>query len=380
LGIAVAAGLLWCCGGGQAAASGVSTTPAGSIQTNGTVYAIAVSGTTAYIGGSFTEVRPAGAAAGSASQVARKNLAAVSLTTGKVLSWHGAASAAVRAIAVSATGVYIGGDFTASSGSPAAHVAELNRSSGARVTGFIARANAQVAALALHNSTLFMGGQFTAADHTARAHVAAVNAISGKLVPGWVASASSEVRAMTMSADGTKLIVGGQFTAVNGHSQASIAALDPGTGGLLSWGGSSAGLPVIALTADASGVYAGTGGSGGTLQAFSPSTGALLWQDGANGDVQAVSVAGGVVYAGGHFSRYCGPGTGAETCPGSSVARLKLFSVDEPTGATLEPWAPNPNSVMGVYALRYGDSSLTAGGSFTKVAGRAQQGFAIFRG
>ena len=378
----MAVGLLWCCAGAQAAATGMSASPIGSVQTNGTVYAIAVYGTAAYIGGSFTEVRPAGAAAGARGQVARKNVAAVSLTTGKVLAWNGAAGAAVRAIAVSATGVYIGGDFTRSGGFAANYVAELNRGTGARVLGFGARASAQVAALQLHGSTLFMGGQFTAADHMNRGHLVAVNAISGKLVAGWNGSANSEVRAMTMSADGTKLIVGGQFTVVDGKSQASIAALSPTTGGLVSWGNgnSSSAFPVIALAADASGIYAGTGGTGGTLQAFNPGTGALMWQDGANGDVQAVAVTGGVVYAGGHFKMYCGPGPGAETCPGTPVARLKLFAVDEPTGATLEPWAPNPNSVLGVYALRVGDSTLTTGGDFTKVAGRAQQGFAAFRG
>jgi len=378
-GIAVTVGLLWC-SAAQAAGGVVSPTPFGSLQTNGTVYAIAVSGTTAYIGGSFSKVRPAGAAAGASSEVARKNLAAVSLTTGKVLAWNGAANAPVRAIAVSSTGVYIGGDFTASDGIPASYVAELNRTTGARVTAFGGRANAPVGALLLDGSTLFMGGRFTASDHTARNHLSAVDATTGKLVPGWLAGANSEVRAMTMSADGSKLIIGGPFSAVDGKSQASIAAVSPVSGALMAWGGSSSTLPVIALTADASGVYAGTGGPGGTLQAFDPSTGALMWEDGANGDVQAVAVAGGVVYAGGHFKTYCGPGVGAETCPGSSVARLKLFAVDEPTGATLQSWAPNPDSVLGVYALTYGDSTLTAGGAFTRVAGRAQQGFAMFRG
>jgi outer membrane protein assembly factor BamB len=378
-GIAVAAGLLWC-SAAQAAGGAVSATPFGSLQTNGTVYAIAVSGATAYIGGSFSEVRPAGTGAGASGEVARKNLAAVSLTTGKVLAWEGAANAPVRAIAVSSTGVYIGGDFTASDGIAANYLAELNRTTGARVTAFGGRANAQVAALELDGSTLFMGGQFTASDHTDRNHLSAVNATTGKLVPGWVASTNSEVRAMTMSADGSKLIIGGQFTAVDTKSQVSIAAISPASGALITWGGSSSTLPVIALAADGSGVYAGTGGAGGTLQAFDPSTGALMWEDGANGDVQAVAVAGGMVYAGGHFKSYCGPGPGAETCPGSSVARLKLFAVDEPTGASLQSWAPNPNSVLGVYALTYGDSTLTAGGAFTKVAGRAQQGFAMFRG
>ena len=86
LGLALAA-CAWAALGGQAQAAIVGATPSPSWQANGRVVTIAVSGTTAYLGGKFTSMRPAGAPLGTG-EVARNHVAAVDLTTGALLPWN----------------------------------------------------------------------------------------------------------------------------------------------------------------------------------------------------------------------------------------------------------------------------------------------------
>ena len=133
---------------------------------------------------------------------------------------------------------------------------------------------------------------------------------------------------------------------------------------------------VVALASDANGVYVAGAGTGGNFAAFNPSTGSMTWQGGTNGNVQAITVLNGEVYAGGHYTTYCGPQGGQHTCT-NPIARSKILAVDETTGA-LQSWAPSVNSALGVFALDGGAGYLELGGDFTKVAGTAQQGFAAF--
>ena len=123
-------------------------------------------------------------------------------------------------------------------------------------------------------------------------------------------------------------------------------------------------------------MYAAGLGGGGTFAAFNPTTGAQRWQEGTDGNVQAIAAVGGEVYAGGHYGNYCGLQSGNHTCP-APIKRLKLLAVDEMTGA-LQPWAPNVNSVLGVFSLGAANGGLVAGGDFTKISGTLQQGFARY--
>src|SRR3954451_5664591 len=101
----------WAAMAAPAQAAIVGSTPAPSWQTNGRVTTITVSGTTAYIGGKFTSLRPAGAAAGTA-EVTRNHAAAINLTTGALLPWNPNVNGLVRALLASGGNVYIGGSFT----------------------------------------------------------------------------------------------------------------------------------------------------------------------------------------------------------------------------------------------------------------------------
>jgi hypothetical protein len=360
---------------GTAFAVVVGAHPVPTWQTNGRVNTIVVSGSVAYLGGQFTSVRPAGDPPGTG-EVTRNHAAAFSLTTGALLAWNPNANSTVRAIRPVGSTVYLGGSFTTVGGHPHQRLAAVSATTGAAVAGWNASADAEVLALATHGTLLYAGGSFTHVDTAARSHLAAVTLASGSLA-GWAPSADADVKALKMTAGGTKLIAGGLFTHIGTSAQSHIAALSPATGGTFAWA-THVPYEVASLAADASGVYAGAGGGGGNFIAFNPATGAVRWQGGTNGNVQAITVTGGVVYVGGHFLTYCGPQRGAHTCA-TPTPRNKLLAVSESNGALL-PWNPGANSVLGVFALMGvpSNNDLLAGGDFTSIGQRSQQGYAQF--
>ncbi|HNB96321.1 MAG TPA: hypothetical protein PLX07_15180, partial [Microthrixaceae bacterium] len=85
-----------------------------TVQINGVVWDQVVVGNTVYATGSFTQARPAGAAAGT-NETARSNILAYNITTGNLITtWAPSLNAQGRAITASADGstIYVAGDFT----------------------------------------------------------------------------------------------------------------------------------------------------------------------------------------------------------------------------------------------------------------------------
>ena len=341
-------------------------------QTNGRVEAIQVVGSTEYVGGQFTSVRPAGDPLGTG-EVTRNRVAAFNIQTGALLPWNPNASGTVQAIAASGSTVFLGGSFTKVGGKGHQRLAAVDATTGAPITTFKPTINAEVMTLALSGSDVYAGGMFTTVNGATHDYLAALNTSTGVLDPAFTGSADAGVLASTVQAG--KLVIGGDFANVNGGSQNHIAALNPATGATLPWATHTP-YDVVALASDANGVYVAGAGTGGNFAAFNPSTGSMTWQGGTNGNVQAITVFNGEVYAGGHYTNYCGPQGGQHTCT-NPIARSKILAVDETTGA-LQSWAPSVNSALGVFALDGGAGYLELGGDFTKVAGTAQQGFAAF--
>ena len=359
---------------GSPAFAVVATVPTPTWQTNGRVNVIVIHGNRAYLGGQFTSVRPAGAPAGSG-EVTRNHVAAFNLTTGKVAQWNPNVNGTVRAIQVVGNTVYLGGSFTRVGGVGRARLASVNNGTGA-VKPWKPGANAEVLAFGWSNNVLYAGGGFTTAGGSARAHLAAFSTTTGALT-GWTPSTDDQVKAIVVTADGSRVVVGGLFSQVNGSSQSHIAAINPGAGGSLASWTTHLNYPVIDLAADTHGVYVAGAGGGGNFAGLSP-TGATMWQGGTNGNVQAIGVVGGIVYVGGHMQFYCGPQHGAHTCT-NPIARDKLLAVSASNGGLLS-WAPGADSALGVYALT-GDpntGNLFSGGDFRHTGNHAQQGFAEF--
>ncbi len=348
----------------------VSEQPVPSAQTNGRVYAIAVVGNIAYIGGQFTRVRPAGATSGG---VTRNHAAAIDLTTGAVTSWDPNVNNTIQSIAASGGNVYLGGLFTAVGGKPAQRLAAVSASTGGLV--WKATLDKQVISVTVGHGLVYAGGYFTTANGTARSHLAAFDQVTGALNAAWTPTTDLEVKALVVTADGSRVVVGGDFATLDGAPASHIGAVNATTGASVAWATHEP-YEVIDMDVDANGVYVAGGGDGGNFAKFDPSTGKMAWQGGTDGNIQAIAVLNGLVYVGGHYTRYCGL-VGSDRCT-VSTPRSKLLDVDAATG-TLQAWDPDANSVLGVFALSGGGVTLAAGGDFTRVSATGQQGFAHFQ-
>jgi hypothetical protein len=368
---------------GVAQAAVVGAKPVPSYQTNGRVNAILFFGGNMYIGGRFTSVRPAGDPAGTG-EVTRNHVAAFDAATGALLGWNPNASATVSALAASGSTVYIGGSFSTLGSSTRSRIGAVDATTGAVLSAFKAKLNASPYSLAAAGGTLYAGGNFTTADGVARSALAAFDASTGALSTTWApaaggnSSSTPTVTSIKLSPDATTAYVGGGFTTIDGATENHVAALSASTGAPVSTFTHHLPYAVVDMAVDANGVFVAGAGTGGNFADLIPATGAINWQGGTDGNVQAIAVLGGEVYVGGHYANYCGPQGGQHTCT-TPITRLKLLAVDETSGA-LTAWNPHANSTLGVFALAGSGALLGVGGDFTKIGGVAQQGFALFSG
>jgi hypothetical protein len=106
---------------------------------------------------------------------------------------------------------------------------------GNRVASFSHSLNGQgrVVTASADGSKIYVGGDFTAVDGVARGHVAAFNTATGALDPTFKANVSSEVRALATT--GTTLYIGGTYGSVNGTARKNLSAVSTSTGSLLPW-------------------------------------------------------------------------------------------------------------------------------------------------
>ncbi len=349
----------------------LSARPQTAPSFNGSVYAIAYRGSTVYVGGSFTSAVAGGRTYG------RQRLAAFDARTGALLNWSPAADRTVRALVVSGTSVYAGGDFGTVSGLRRDNLARLDAITGS-VGTFAHRVSGAPYALGVGNGRLYAGGSFTAVDGFRRDNLAAFSLAGGTLDGGWQPRADDAVHAVT--AYRSKVFLGGRFNRINQVSGAlCIAAVDGARGSVDRGFRPAVPAQVNAIAVDAAGVYAATGGQGGRAVAYS-TRGAVRWQRLFDGDAVAIATLGGVTYVGGHFDRACLTlANGAHgACTGGSVPRVKLAAITG-TGA-LTPWAPQANGVIGVRTVAVDRSrgGISAGGDFTMVNGQNRKRYAAF--
>lgn len=204
----------------------------------GSVNALVLSGRTLYAGGSFT----------SSGQTVRNRLAAFDTQgVGLESSWNPNASGTVNALALSGSTVYVGGRFTQMGGVARNRLAAVSASAGAlqswnpTVTDITDNPNVlaeEVHALELSGGTVYIGGTFywlagpqTLNDYVTqgepRLNVGAVDAATGERT-AWDLNASGRVSALAVS--GGKLFVGGGFDSVGGLERRYLAEVDLATG------------------------------------------------------------------------------------------------------------------------------------------------------
>lgn len=364
------------------------TVPDPTWGTNGRVRAILRVGNYIYLGGEFTAVRsPSG------ELVARNYLAALDAVTGEPLSWAPNPNAKVLALEASADGsrIYAGGHFNTVDGVAHQGVVALDSIVGTVDPSFNVNAYYHVKALEMSRAgdRLYLGGSFTKLTNNGetliRDRLAAVDLPANTVSAAWQPSVNETVRALRLSADGSMLYTGGDFTAAGGTARNFLAAFDPTTGALVpAFAPKVPADPLYCgagcvqdLAADTQRVYVAVGGKspGNQLLAVNAGTGAFLWRRQGDGDFQAVAVDGGRVYGGGHFDSV-----------GRNYNLRKFIAVNAGNGYNIRGYtAPSfTGGYFGPFAITVFDGGVSAldklyvGGDFTEVSGKTQYNFAQF--
>ncbi len=307
-----------------ALAATYNPTPAFSWVPNGTVYAMAESGNTVYLGGSFTSLTDPS----TGTTVTRNRLAALDATTGVPLPWDPNADSTVRALTVNPSSgvVYAGGSFLNIGGASATRLSALDPVTGVQLPGFSASAIATVRDLLVFGSGLYVAGDFATMDSHPRFGLAEVDAATGGLLPFVAHVSGGKVHALALDAASHTLVVGGTFTAVGGVNHFALASISADTGAATSWtpAGLCSGCQVLDVAVDSGNAFVATAGPGGHTAAYSLAANAIKWSKASDGDCQAIAVSGNVVYVGGHF----GPNFAGAT-------RHQLAALDELSGTLL---------------------------------------------
>ncbi len=297
---------------------------------NKEVSAVAVSGTTVYLGGTFTKVGVGEPTRDRIAAICATNNCEAAVEAAHATKWAPNPNAAVDAIAVSGSTVYAAGAFTTIVGSTRDYVASLNTSGTAALNSWNPNANATVDALALYSSTVFFGGTFSSIGGQPRTDLAAIcatNSCEGSVEAGhataWAANPNNEVNALALS--GSTLYVGGKFTkiGVGESARERIAAI---------------------CTAN---------NCEGTVEAAH----ATAWAPNASAEVNTIALSGSTVYVGGTFTTI---GVGAPT-----RERIAAICATNGCEGTVEAghataWAPNASNTVDTIAVS--GSTLYVGG------------------
>ncbi|MGY1693094.1 LamG-like jellyroll fold domain-containing protein, partial [Geodermatophilus sp. SYSU D01105] len=397
----------------------VTADPLPTVQINGVAWSQVVVGTTVYVAGSFDRARPAGAAPGT-QEVVRNNLLAYDIRTGELIpSFAPSLNAQALVVTASPDGsrIYVGGDFTQADGQARSHIAAYSTATGQLVSDFRPAFNSQVTTLAATTNRVYAGGWFTAVGSTARRNLAAVAASNGALVswapvpgPGNVTSPATSVTALTVTNNGTQVVVGGRFGTLNGVASVGIGALDATSGATRSFAigrmltNQGTGSAVYSLTNDGTHVY-GTAynfQSQGNLEGSFKVTangGQLVWANDCRGDTYSSFVSRGVLYQATHAHNCDQIGSFPEQNPRvNQFATALTLAATGTVGTrtmnnanfagkpapTVLPWFPTfySGSYTGQFQAGWSVSGnndyVVYGGEFPGVNGSEQQGLVRF--
>ncbi|MFL5767973.1 MAG: hypothetical protein ACJ758_09060 [Actinomycetota bacterium] len=342
--VVVAACLVIVALAGSTASATIHTSPERGVWgANGRVWAIRRIGGVIYLGGEFT------AAVGPSGQhVARAHLMAVNASTGRLTAWNPGANGIVYAMAAYHDTLIAGGTFTRVHGQVRNRVVGIRKDG--TLTGLRVNAGALVRSLSVSGSTLYLGGRFGQVNNQHRTHIAAVNIPSGGHLTPWHPSVNRAVRVIRALPTG-QLIIGGVFTAVNGHPERYLAIFRS-NGTLGDWAVHPDPDRWVEDIAQHEGmIVVAEAGQGGRVQVFN-SSGHELWRVFCNGDVQAVSIADKKVIVGGHFLT-------VDLKPAPRLAALTF------QGNLVTSWHPLPNKP--VWTIRGSAKNVYVGGEFSKI-------------
>jgi len=324
------------------------------------VSALAISGSTVYVGGQFTGIGGA----------ERHNIGALDATTGLATTWNPSAGGGVYALAISGSSVYAGGRFESLGGVERQSIAALDATTGLPTAWNPGLSGDQdypfVSALAISGSTVYVGGQFTGIGGADRQSIAALDATTGLATP-WNPGASEWAYVFTLAVTEATVYAGGEFSSIGGAERYFIAALGATTGLATAWNPDANeiidNLAVSGSTVYAVGSFTRIGGAERNyIAALDATTGlATAWDPNASGEVVVLAVSGSTVYVGGAFDSIGG------------AARNNIAALDAASGLAT-PWDPSAGGNFAfVSALMVSGPTIYVGGQFTSIGGAARR-------
>lgn len=367
----------------------------GANGTAGAVYALALSGTDLYVGGSYTTYRGT-----TVNNIAKVTASSGALQTAFSTGGTIGVNSAVNAIAINGSDVYLGGNFTKVRGTPAFRIAKLGASNGAVDLNFsptynVNGANGAINCLTITNSGVWVGGSFTNINSGFPVHNLAKLRPDGELdedfsVRTSIVNLNNIARTIEVASDESFVLIGGDFTTYRGSAANRIAKIDLTTGDLdLTFspasganGFSAGSVYAIKLSPDNLNAYIGgsftsyRGGIANRIAKVDTSTGALnltfnpaSGSNGAGGTntiVMAIDLDSTHLYLGGSFTTYRGTTTNRITKVDFNGVRDTSFN---PASGTIG-FASTVNTIL------VDASDVYVGGAFTTYRGTAANRFA----
>ncbi len=365
---------------------------------DGSVLSIAPVGQKVFVAGSFTTVKNFG----NAPRQTINNLFAYDKTTGLIdTSWQPQVDGQVNAIAPTADGsaIFLAGRFKTVNGVASANLAKVDASTGALITTFVPAVNGWVEDMKVSGNSVFIGGYFTKIRNIVATSLGKLDGTTGKadttfnLPVTMPIKASARVNAMDISADGSRLVITGNFQQVAGQTRTQVAVIDLTTSpaSLSSWrtdrfGATDCSSSFDTYTRDvdispdgsyfvvvATGAWKGTNtlcdtASRWDLRASGPGL-QPTWVDFTGGDtLSAVAVTDATVYVGGHQRWLNNANIPKESKGPDGVDRPGLGALDPQNGVPLT-WNPGRDRGVGVFTMVATADGLYIGHDTNVVAG-----------
>ena len=336
---------------------------------NDDIHSMAVIGSLIYFVGDFTSV--------GSSAVQRSRAASVSITNATLISdWNPNLDGGGRTVAVLGDRIFVGGDFSTINNWVARQTLASVDSSGA-LTNWAPTLTGRVDQLLIIGSRLYLGGNFTQVNTATRNGLAALAIPSGATTT-WDPSGLASVNIDSMDAAGDVLYVAGTFTSMGGQPRNGLASVDASTGAVTTWdpdapgdgGPSPITGSVFDLAVGSDAVY--IGGSfdkvgdkdRALIAALNLTTGATLpWNpklDG--GNITQIGIVGSTVVFGGWVTCINTLVVGGP-CTDSGAGEVPLLGMggaDAVTGAPVLGW---------IHQIAFPDSSLGAPSGFATMGG-----------
>jgi hypothetical protein len=347
----------------------VAAQPSVTLNAGAIVYAVApLSDGSVIFGGHFTNVNG----------LARSRLARLLPNGALDMTWNPAPNAPVFALAVSGTSLYVGGAFTSIGTYGRSFIAKLSTTgNGVADATWNPSADYRVNALAVDGGFVYAAGYFDSIGGQARSCIAKLSSSGvGAADPTWnpnptLSGDYPEVMALAVS--GGSVYAGGYFTGIGGQARNYLARLSSsGTGAADATWNPNADWIVYSIAPNGPDVYVaggftavGTRARNCIAKLSSAGTGAAdaTWNPSPDGGVWTLAVRGLCVYAGGAFTNIGG-------LHRANLAKLS----SQGNGTTDAAWEADCNDE--VNAVVPGNSALHVGGWFTQVAGQPRPGLA----